>query len=76
MYTSFNENWLDANKLIRTGQRILAFGSGVSWKIKGVKLGMTWGMKVSRVAFALGLIAVLALASGANWIDELCSLGW
>jgi hypothetical protein len=33
-------------------------------------------MKVQSVAFALVLVAALALASGANWIDEFCGLGW
>jgi hypothetical protein len=36
-------------------------------------MGMTWRMKVQSVAFALALISVLALAVGANWIDQ---FGW
>jgi hypothetical protein len=32
---------------------------------------MTWGIKVQRVAFALIVLAALALASGANWVDAL-----
>ncbi len=39
-------------------------------------MGMTWGIKVQRVAFALAVVAVLALASGADWIDALCALSW
>jgi hypothetical protein len=30
-------------------------------------MGMTWSFKVQRVAFALGVIAVLAIASAADW---------
>ncbi len=36
---------------------------------------MTWGTKVIRGALALGVIAVLAIGSGAGWFDWL-SLGW
>jgi hypothetical protein len=36
---------------------------------------MTWGIKVRGLAFALTVLAALALASGANWVD-LGSLGW
>ena len=32
-------------------------------------MGMTWGIKVQRVALVLALVAVLALASGADWVD-------
>jgi hypothetical protein len=39
-------------------------------------MGMTWGIKVQKVAFALGIVAILALAAGANWIDEFCGLSW
>ncbi len=39
-------------------------------------MGMTWGIKVQRVAFALAVVAVLALASGADWIDAFCGLSW
>jgi hypothetical protein len=35
---------------------------------------MTWQTKVVRGALALGVIAVLAIASGAGWFDIL--LGW
>jgi hypothetical protein len=34
-------------------------------------MGMTWGIKVRSVTFALVVVAVLALASGANWADDL-----
>jgi len=37
---------------------------------------MTWGIKVQRVAFALMVLAALALASGANWIDALSAFDW
>jgi hypothetical protein len=41
-------------------------------------MGMTWGIKVQRVVFALAAVAALALASGADWLDFgwLCSLAW
>jgi hypothetical protein len=39
-------------------------------------MGMTWRMKVQRVAFALGIVAILALAAGANWIDAFCGSSW
>jgi hypothetical protein len=32
---------------------------------------MTWGIKFQRVAFALMVIGLLAVASGANWVDFL-----
>jgi hypothetical protein len=32
-------------------------------------MGMTWGIKVQKVAFALAVVAALALASGADWVD-------
>jgi hypothetical protein len=32
-------------------------------------MGMTWGIKVQRVAFALAVVGTLALAAGADWID-------
>jgi len=39
-------------------------------------MGMTWGNKVRGVVFALALVAVLALASGANWQDAMSYLSW
>jgi len=36
---------------------------------------MTWSVKVIRGALALGVIAVLAIGSGAGWW-EWFSLGW
>jgi hypothetical protein len=30
-------------------------------------MGMTWKFKVQRIAFALAIVAMLAMASGANW---------
>ncbi len=37
-------------------------------------MGMTWKVKVWRVALTLGLVAALAMASGANWVDDWWSL--
>ena len=31
---------------------------------------MTWQVKVVRVALALGVVATLAVAAGAGWVDE------
>jgi hypothetical protein len=39
-------------------------------------MGMTWGMKVQRVAFALVVVAALALAAGANWVNAFDGLSW
>jgi hypothetical protein len=39
-------------------------------------MGMTWGMKVQRVAFALAVVAALALASGANWVNIFDGMSW
>ena len=38
-------------------------------------MGMTWGIKVQKVAFALAIVAAIALASGADWVDQI-GLGW
>jgi hypothetical protein len=32
-------------------------------------MGMTWGIKLQRVALAIGVVAALAMASGAQWIE-------
>jgi len=37
---------------------------------------MIWGIKLQRAAFALVVVAGLALASGANWADVLSWLGF
>ena len=38
---------------------------------------MTWKFKVQRAAFALAIVAALAMASGANWFtDYFYSWGW
>jgi hypothetical protein len=37
---------------------------------------MTWRLKVQRAAFAFMVLGLLALASGANWVDALSSLDW
>jgi hypothetical protein len=39
-------------------------------------MGMTWGIKVQRVAFALAVVASLALAAGADWVDAFCGWNW
>ena len=39
-------------------------------------MGMTWGIKVQKVAFALAVVASLALAAGADWVDAFCSWNW
>jgi hypothetical protein len=41
-------------------------------------MGMTWGIKVQKVAFALAVVAALALAAGADWTDSGCFafFGW
>ena len=31
------------------------------------EMGMTWKFKVQRGVFAVGIVAALAMASGANW---------
>jgi hypothetical protein len=57
------------NMVVRLDRRILPSGPGSDRKNKGVGLGMTWGIKFQRVAFALMVVGLLALASGANWVD-------
>ena len=37
---------------------------------------MTWSFKVQRVAFALAVVAALAVASGADWWDLFCGYFW
>jgi hypothetical protein len=37
---------------------------------------MTWRFKVQRVAFALMVFGLLALASGASWIEAMAELDW
>jgi hypothetical protein len=39
-------------------------------------MGMTWSFKVQRVAFALAVVAALAVASGADWWDLFCGYFW
>lgn len=37
---------------------------------------MTWKFKAQRIAFALLIVAALAMASGANWFDLFCNYFW
>ena len=39
-------------------------------------MGMTWGIKVQRVAFALAVVAALVLASGADWVEMWGGFCW
>ncbi len=39
-------------------------------------MGMTWRIKVQRVVFALVFVAVLALASGADFVNAFCAVDW
>jgi len=40
------------------------------------RLGMTWRLKVQRVVFSLLVLCLLALAAGAQWVDEVAGLDW
>jgi hypothetical protein len=33
-------------------------------------MGMTWKVKVARVAFAMAIVSGLAMASGADWVQD------
>jgi hypothetical protein len=37
---------------------------------------MTWRLKVQGVVFSLLVLGLLALAVGAQWVDEVASLDW
>jgi hypothetical protein len=39
-------------------------------------MGMTWGIKLQRVAFALAVVGALALASGADYVNAFCGFAW
>jgi len=39
-------------------------------------MGMTWRIKVARVAFALLIVAGLSMAAGADWVFYLFSWLW
>jgi hypothetical protein len=39
-------------------------------------MGMTWKSRVQRSAFALGIVAALAVASGADWFDIFRGFFW
>ena len=74
-YFILYDYWLNMNMQVRLRGRILPSGPGSDRKNKGVGLGMTWG-KVRRVAFALMVLGLLALASGANWVEAMAALDW
>ena len=75
-YITLYDYWLNMNMQVRLDRRILPSGPGSDRKNKGVGLGMTWRFKVQRVAFALMVLGLLALASGASWIEAVASLDW
>jgi hypothetical protein len=75
-YFILYDYWLKINIQVRLDRRILPSGPGSDRKNKGVGLGMTWRLKVQRAAFAFMVLGLLALASGANWVDALSSLDW
>jgi hypothetical protein len=75
-YITLYDYWLNMNMQVRLDRRILPSGPGSDRKNKGVGLGMTWGVKFQRVAFSLMVLGLLALASGANWLDAACWLDW
>ena len=37
---------------------------------------MTWKFKAQKVAFAVAIVAALAIASGANWYTDFFSWAW
>jgi len=39
-------------------------------------MGMTWGIKVRKVASVLVVVGALALASGADWINAFARFAW
>ena len=39
-------------------------------------MGMTWGTKIRGVAIALAVVACVALASGADWINIFAGFSW
>jgi hypothetical protein len=63
------------NKQSRTLRSILTAGPGFLGKTQGV-IVMTWQTKVVRVVFVVGVLAGLALASGANFVEFLCFWWW
>ena len=44
------------------------------------KMGMTWGIKLQRFVVAFAVVAALAVASGAFWVESIdwasFSFGW
>jgi hypothetical protein len=40
------------------------------------EMGMTWKSRVHRGVFALGIVAALAMASGADWFDFCRGFFW
>jgi hypothetical protein len=39
-------------------------------------MGMTWGIKLQRFALVLAILAALAVASGAFWVEDFSWFGW
>jgi hypothetical protein len=39
-------------------------------------MGMTWSFKVQRIAFALSVVVMLAIASGADWWNLFIDFWW
>jgi hypothetical protein len=65
-----NDYCRGVNIQIRRAECILWTEPGSSSKNQGVKLGMTWKLKVARVAFVLAVMVGLAIAVGANFLDN------
>jgi hypothetical protein len=46
-------------------------------EIQRGKMGMTWGIKLQRFAIAFAVVAALAAASGAFWVESFSDwFGW
>lgn len=45
-------------------------------EIQRGKMGMTWGIKLQRFALAFAVVAALAAASGAFWVESFSWFGW
>ena len=52
-------------------RRILVSGPGIGSKNKGVRVGMTWGMKVRGVTLAIAFGLVTGILSGNfSWVER------